>query len=198
MRISHESITNSLGPGKRYVIWVQGCKKNCPNCINPEGRKFSGGYTKSVKEIINCITSLDDICGITVSGGEPFLQYNELKELITLLKLHTKLDVMLYSGYTYSEILAMYPDSEEFFRNVDIFVDGEYLDEMNSGSAYRGSDNQDIYFFTEKYKPYAEKILSSKQRDFSFEIDDNGEIYFIGIPPKDFYSQFLRELEDLE
>lgn len=198
MRISHESITNSLGPGKRYVIWVQGCKKNCSNCINPEGRKFSGGYTKSVEEIINCITSLDDICGITVSGGEPFLQYNELKELITLLKLRTNLDVMLYSGYTYSEILAMYPDSEEFFRNVDIFVDGEYIDEMNSGSAYRGSDNQDIYFFTEKYKSYAEKILSSKQRDFSFEIDDNGEIYFIGIPPKDFYSQFLRELEDLE
>lgn len=30
------SSTHTLGPGKRFVIWVQGCCFNCPNCISPE------------------------------------------------------------------------------------------------------------------------------------------------------------------
>lgn len=198
MKINHESITNSLGPGKRYAVWVQGCEKRCFNCINPDGQKTDGGYIKSPEEIKQYIMSLDGICGITVSGGEPLLQYDELKELVFWIKSSTDLDVMIYSGYTYSEILDIYPDAESFFEKFDIFIDGEYVDTMNTGSAYRGSDNQNIYFFTDKYRSYAEKILSSKQRDFSFEINQNGEIYFIGIPPKDFYSRFLHELEESE
>ena len=28
--------TRTLGPGKRFVIWVQGCCFNCPGCVSPE------------------------------------------------------------------------------------------------------------------------------------------------------------------
>ncbi|MDE6781645.1 MAG: radical SAM protein [Ruminococcus sp.] len=198
MLINHETITNTLGPGKRYVIWVQGCNKRCFNCINPSGQKMDSGYVKSMEEIKKYILSLDGIRGITVSGGEPLLQYNELRKLAFWIKSRTDLDIMLYSGYTYSEILRKHPDAESFFKNIDIFIDGEYVDKLNTGSMYRGSDNQNIYFFTDRYRSYAEKILSSKQRDFSFEIDGSGEIYFIGIPPENFYRQFLQELEESE
>ena len=36
--ISHrEKETKVLGPGKRYAIWLQGCRKHCKGCLFPEG-----------------------------------------------------------------------------------------------------------------------------------------------------------------
>ena len=180
----------------RFAIWVQGCAKRCPNCINPEGQNLHGGYDLDIGELAEKIQSTKNLTGITISGGEPFLQYEELKKLVIKIRKNSMLDVMLYSGYQYSELIKKYPNAQsELFPLVDIFIDGEYKDELNNDSMYRGSDNQKIYFFTKKYKQFEDRILSSKQRDFSFEINSQGEVIFIGVPPKGFYQKFLDQLE---
>lgn len=199
MRISYETITTSLGPGERYVIWVQGCKKRCKGCINPEGWEESGGYEKSLEElqkaILNCKKKGKNITGVTISGGEPFLQFEELYSLIKWIKQETQLDVMLYSGYCMEELVEQYGEkAKQLFHMVDLFIDGEYLEASNHGTMYRGSDNQKIYFFTNKYRMYAKDILESKQRDVSFHISDSGDVYFIGIPPKGFYQKFMEKI----
>ncbi len=196
MRVGYETITEVLGPGKRYVIWVQGCKKRCNGCINPLGWYEEKGYNESVENLFKKIISFNDLTGITISGGEPMLQFDEIKKLTKLIKTHTQLDIMLFSGYTLKEIRKQYgKEADDFFKIIDIFIDGEYKDELNNSSMYRGSDNQNIYFFTEKYRAYKEKILSSTKRDFSFEINGNGDVYFIGIPPIGFYEKFIKNLK---
>lgn len=191
MRISYLSKTRSLGPGKRFAIWMQGCAKRCKGCINPEGQDLQGGYETDVRKLTDKILENDDIAGITISGGELFLQYEELLYMIRKIKEMSNLDVMLFSGYELEELKRMYPDCMDLLKLVDIFVDGEYIEERNNNSIYRGSDNQHIYFFTNKYSSYSDEILKNKNREFSFDIKDDGEVFFIGIPPKEFYEKFL-------
>lgn len=195
MRVSFETVTTSLGPGKRYVIWVQGCDKRCEGCINPAGWNRDGGTERNTDELFGEITSYSDLTGVTISGGEPFLQLEELCSLITLIKEKSSLDIMVYTGYTVEALAEKFGAKFEMIKAmVDILVDGEYIRGLNTGSMYRGSDNQRIFFFTEKYRSYSDKIMHSKQRDFSFKIANDGEVYFIGIPPVGFYEQFLAEL----
>ena len=195
MRISFEAVTETLGPGKRYAIWVQGCKKRCKGCINPAGWSLDGGHEKTVEQIYSSIVSQKGLTGVTISGGEPFLQFEELGKLISLIKESTLLDVMVFSGFSVEEIQKTYGENfEKMKKYIDILVDGEYIENLNTGSMYRGSDNQRFFFFTPKYQMYSELMVRSKQRNFSFDILDNGDVYFIGIPPVGFYEKFVNKI----
>lgn len=191
----HKIVKNTtvLGPKNRAVIWFQGCEKSCKGCVNIPGQKIGAGEFYSNNKLLEILKDIDDIVGVTISGGEPFLQADELIELVFMIKKHTKLDIMLYSGYKFEELESKY--GIDFFRKIDIFVDGEYIEEHNDNSMYRGSNNQNIYCFTEKYKPFLSKILQIKKRDVEFEIDGENEIFFIGVPPKDFFGQLIKGSE---
>ncbi|MFQ8891121.1 MAG: 4Fe-4S single cluster domain-containing protein [Clostridium sp.] len=195
-RISHYvKSTSVLGPGKRFAIWFQGCYKRCKGCINPQGQKLDLGYFISNEELINIIRKEEkNISGVTISGGEPFIQIEELYSLIKMIKEKTNLDIMVYSGYIYKDIVSKFSKYKEIFNMIDIFIDGDYVENLNNNSLYKGSDNQKIYFFTEKYKKYINKINSCKNRNIEFEIINDNEIFFIGIPPKNFYETFLEEI----
>ena len=103
-----EEKTKVLGPGVRYVVWVQGCKRRCPGCINPLGQPLSeNGYWKSVAALEQDILHVEGLTGITISGGEPFLQAEALAKLVKLIKENSKLDIMIYSGYTLKQLREM-------------------------------------------------------------------------------------------
>ena len=105
---------------------------------------------------------------------------------------------MIYSGYSLEELVVMYGNQlDKLFPYVDIFIDGEYIDELNLNSAYRGSDNQKIYCFTDKYKNKKAEIDNLKSRNFSFELKDGADVIFIGIPPKGFYKKFIEKIGDV-
>lgn len=186
--------TAVLGPGRRFAVWFQGCAKRCRGCINPEGQKLDGGRLISVEELLGKIRQRQGIQGVTVSGGEPFLQYRGLKRLLDGIKEETKLDVMLYSGYTLQELQGKFGDDlMPVLRHVDIFIDGEYRQDEDHGSIYRGSDNQDIYFFTERFRDFREEIYRTKNRDIEFSIEGEA-VYMVGVPPKDFYPEFIKKI----
>lgn len=198
MRVGFYAVTTTLGPGKRFALWLQGCNRRCKGCINPGGWDVHAGEEFSVQEIFDLICSKEDLTGVSISGGEPFLQYEELCKLIFLIKEKTSLDIMLFSGYTLEQLEQKYGINFEQLKSfLDIFIDGEYVESLNTGSAYRGSDNQRIFFFTPKYQCLSREFLESKKRDFSFEIKENGDVYFIGIPPVGFYEKFLQKLGEL-
>ena len=188
--------TKLLGPQDRFVVWFQGCNKRCEGCINPDSWEIGAGEYITVNDLLKKIMGVSGIVGITVSGGEPFLQYEELKELVEQVKEKTNLDIMLYSGYKLEELTFRH--GESFFKNIDIFIDGSYVDSLNNDNLYRGSENQKIYFFTKKYKKYKKVIESSKNRSVDFEIKSDNEIYLVGIPPKGIYEKVLKKIAEGE
>jgi pyruvate formate-lyase/glycerol dehydratase family glycyl radical enzyme len=88
------------GPGIRSTIFFQGCNLRCLWCQNPEGQSFQGKTSPDDNSIDYTDYTINDIMevimrdkeyyfstdgGVTLSGGEPFLQNPDA--LISLLKL---------------------------------------------------------------------------------------------------------------
>ena len=192
-------MTTVLGPGRRYVLWVQGCKKQCPGCIFPEGRNLnSGGEYISEEKIFDEIKNSaekNSLTGVTISGGEPFLQAEALARLVKMIREKNVLDIMIYSGYTLEELCGTNDRATDFLlENIDILIDGEYREELNTNTIYRGSENQKIHFLSPKYLPFRKKIESTKNRSLEFVCGKDGELFMVGIPPKDFEKKFLNKI----
>ena len=67
--------TRVLGPGLRAVVWVQGCPLRCKGCISPAWTESRVARLVSPQELAaEVISNNPTIEGITISGGEPFLQ----------------------------------------------------------------------------------------------------------------------------
>jgi len=139
-------ITDSVvdGPGVRFVVFAQGCPHHCPGCHNPQTWEPQGGKEMTVREILKMLKKrLKYIKGITLSGGEPFLQAEEMAQLAGEAK-KLGLDVVTYTGYRYEELLALNtPGCQELLENTDILIDGPFIQELKDISLpFRGSSNQ--------------------------------------------------------
>ena len=132
-------LTSSLvnGDGIRYVIFLQGCPHHCDGCQNPDTWDPKGGYDISVEDLIADIKKRHLIDGITLSGGEPFMQQEECCKLISLLP--ENLNVWVYTGFRYEEVAHM-----PLAKVVNYIVDGRFeMDNPAVGKMY-GSNNQRI------------------------------------------------------
>ena len=179
--ISHtEKNTDLLGPYRRFVIWVHGCCFACEGCL-AENTK-NGAYTEmSVKDLAQEIL-MSDTEGITISGGEPFLQAEALFELITLLKSVRDTGVIIYSGFTLEE-LQENDENKNLLRVTDILIDGRYIKELDDGRAYIGSSNQRLHYLSDRYKNIGESYYSSYKRRAEIKINPN-EVVLVGVPSK--------------
>ena len=74
-----ESIVD--GPGIRFVVFGQGCPHRCPGCQNPQTHDFSGGYDTTTERLLAEIRKNPMLKGITLSGGDPFVQPEAMAEL---------------------------------------------------------------------------------------------------------------------
>lgn len=142
--IVKESIVD--GPGIRYVVFTQGCYHNCYKCHNPGTHDINGGYLKEIDEIIDDISSSPYLSGITISGGEPFLQINECFAL--LKKLDPKVDVIMYTGFTYEELIKTVKTNEKLdfiLSRINYLIDGKFNHNLRDLELnFRGSSNQRI------------------------------------------------------
>ena len=145
-----EQNVSVLGPGKRFVIWVQGCPRRCPGCMSPETWDPAGG-----EDIPVAALAQDVLCsqcgGLTVSGGEPFLQAEPLAELIETVRRSADLGVIVYTGFLYEELLHR-PDAARLLALCDLLIDGPFQQEKQDGKALRGSSNQRAVMLTERYR----------------------------------------------
>jgi anaerobic ribonucleoside-triphosphate reductase activating protein len=136
--MQRESIVD--GQGIRMVIWSQGCKMACPGCHNPETHNPCGGKEFDIEELKNEITKYAKYHqGITLSGGDPFLQPEANKELAD--HAHSLgLDVWAYCGKTYEQL-----QDNVLLSSCDVLIDGPFVKELRDVTlAFRGSSNQRI------------------------------------------------------
>ena len=135
------------GPGLRFSVFVQGCTHNCEGCHNPGSHDVNGGTVYTVEEIEKKISANPLIDGITLSGGEPFLQAKPLAELARYAH-EAGLNVMTYTGFTF-EVLLDGANDENGWRglleNSDLLVDGRFeIDKRSLDLNFKGSSNQRI------------------------------------------------------
>ena len=144
----------SLGPGDRLVIWVIGCGRRCAGCANPELWHKDAGKNISVNDLVRMIkeaASDKPIDGVTITGGDPLDQTDELCILLQSLREIT-CDIIMYTGYTYDEAAGKIPAAlwEVINQCVSVLIDGPYVDALNDNSCVlRGSANQKIIFLDE-------------------------------------------------
>lgn len=170
--------TEALGPYKRFALWVQGCTKRCTGCIAKDSWALDGGELVSVDELADQIKKQESIEGITISGGEPFLQQEPLCEIILKVREQRDIGVIIYTGMKYSEI-----QNTMLARLADILVDGEYIEEMNDNKSLRGSSNQNVICVTERYRGIVDQYYGLQGRKIEL-IMSEGVTQMIGIPSK--------------
>lgn len=144
MRIAN-TVSDSIvdGPGLRFTVFTQGCPHHCPGCHNPETHDPAGGREVAVAELAAALDKNPLLDGLTLSGGEPFLQALECAQLARLAR-ERGLNVWVYTGYTYERLLAgEVPDAQALLEAADVLVDGPFLlAEKSYDALFRGSRNQ--------------------------------------------------------
>lgn len=178
-----ECQVTTLGPGKRYVLWVQGCRRRCKGCISPETWDMEGGYEDTTERLAEEIVNFTQD-GLTISGGEPFLQAEALVDLIKRIKEKRDLGVIIYTGNTLEELKEMKEKSVyELLSLCDLLIDGVYEDDKNDGRNLRGSSNQKVIVLTERYIEEA-KTYGTLPARVEFFVHEN-MTRMVGIPSKE-------------
>jgi anaerobic ribonucleoside-triphosphate reductase activating protein len=163
------------GPGTRFVIWTQGCSIRCPGCWNTAYWDFKAVQEHTPIELV-AMAQDAQAEGITVLGGEPFDQYDELFALAKATAA-TPLSLMLYTGYTWDQLVAA--GKTEVLKWTDILVEGPYVHRLRDMQLrWRGSSNQVVHFLTDRH---TEDVLE-EARHVEFILRGDGSIITYGYP----------------
>ena len=160
---SMRNLDISNGEGVGVSLFVQGCDRHCFNCFNPDTWDFNGGkkWTEETKNKFIKLIDRPYINRISVLGGEPLAEQN-LDEVLSLIKeiriSFPEKTIWLYTGYDFDILKSRYNEYKytpfaanadewltrwEIISNVDVLVDGEYIDEQKDLTLkWRGSKNQ--------------------------------------------------------
>lgn len=179
-----------LGPGDRIAIWMVGCKHGCKGCSNPELWEVQDKYQISMESIMELIKQIEKehiIDGFTITGGDPFEQPAELKELLLQLR-EISSDILVYTGYEYKDIKERYND---ILSIISVLIDGKYEEDKNHTSCLIGSDNQQIYYLNTELKYVYEEYMSKTKNQIQNFTSSDG-IISVGIHRPN----YQKELED--
>lgn len=183
-----------LGPGNRLGLWLQGCSRKCKGCIAPELQGNAGTEydLNTLADTINQLIKDNKLDGITISGGEPFEQKDELLKLCSLLVAD---DILVYTGYSYEELKELC-QSDLTASKISVIITNPYIEERNDDLPLRGSSNQEIIYLNPLYKNMYEQYLLSAVREQQFFVEEN-TIYHAGIPLKGQAEMIRREINNI-
>ena len=162
------SMDISNGEGVGVSLFVQGCPFHCKNCFNSETWDFNGGkeWTEEAKNKFMKLIDRPYIKRISFLGGECLAEQN-LDEVLSLIKeiriSFPEKTIWLYTGFCWNDIMCSFAGLQadyvvldkkdieawekrrEIISNVDVLVDGEYIDEQRDITLkWRGSSNQRV------------------------------------------------------
>lgn len=154
IKISKSSTSN--GPGIRVVLFVSGCRNCCEGCQNPETWCFAAGqaFTLETENEIIQLLSRPYVAGLTLCGGEPMEQENQiglLKLLATVKATYPEKTIWCYTGYEWEDLMESgrknIEITLELLTYIDVLITGRYimqLKDITNNNLYRGSLNQRV------------------------------------------------------
>lgn len=192
VRHTARDVIDTLGPGRRSVVWVQGCSLRCPGCMVPEmWNPDVGGYLVEPVGLATQLLADSPESDLTVSGGEPTEQPKAVEVLLRTAHRMGR-TTWVYTGRTLEEILKADSDPVlSMLAHVDVLVDGRYEQTRPTSKPYRGSSNQRILNLTGVIP--TDDIDTGAGR-VSLTLDTEGGLIVIGVPPPGFLPQLQSRL----
>ena len=174
-------VSHVNGPGRRAVVWVQGCSKRCPGCSNPLTHSHRPQVLLTPKRLAEFILTISGIEGLTITGGEPFEQAPGVGLLCRLVR-KKGLSVMLYTGWEYKDICHLDNQAvRDLLDRIDILVDGAFIKRLaDKDLPWRGSGNQQIRFLTDRYSP--DCLLVKDQLQVEWQLNPGAPLQVTGFP----------------
>jgi anaerobic ribonucleoside-triphosphate reductase activating protein len=202
------------GPGRRAVVWLQGCDLGCPGCWNPKSHSREAGTEMALYEVSRWVFEQHEreaITGVTFSGGEPCQQIKELQSLVVTLRctMGDKFSLGLFSGYTLEELengryaapnfrprLALDENLSNvlayMWRSTAKYLDwgvfGRYDATRRTQDPVVSSSNQELRLFTNLHRREDFALQGMEAR-----IDSEGLVTLTGFPD----ARFKNTLRDL-
>jgi anaerobic ribonucleoside-triphosphate reductase activating protein len=178
--IVHNRLISSVnGPGRRAVVWLQGCDLGCRGCWNPSTHSFDHADDETPLSIANWISSQKGIEGVTFSGGEPMQQAADLLQVLREVRDNQpQLSFGMFTGYNLAELeegrfkfrsvardeargntipwigepTATSSCWRQIRRLLDFAVAGRFQQSKTSTAApMRSSSNQQLHLFSDRY-----------------------------------------------
>lgn len=135
------------GPGFRYVVFTQGCPHHCKGCHNPQTHSFDGGSYIDIDTILEDVKKNPLLRGVTISGGEPFMQAKKIAKLLSKID-RKKLSTIVYTGFLYEDLLNNANENNgymDLLKQADLLIDGKFEEDlMDENLLFRGSSNQRV------------------------------------------------------
>ncbi|MEV0544355.1 4Fe-4S single cluster domain-containing protein [Nocardia salmonicida] len=175
--------TNTLGPGRRAVVWVQGCPFTCRGCVAPEWIPMMPRRSVSPTELAEELLALPDIGGLTLSGGEPMMQAAQLAALVRQIRSNADLTIICFTGFTLARLRSNPPNPgvADLLAVVDVLIDGRYVAGRDDGRGLRGSDNQVVHYLTDRLRE-CDYDFEHRARTAELQIDERS-VTVVGVPP---------------
>ncbi|MDQ3799325.1 MAG: radical SAM protein [Acidobacteriota bacterium] len=190
-------VTEALGPGRRFVLWVQGCPFSCRGCISPDWIEQRSANQVEVSELAAYIVELaqsEKLEGITISGGEPMLQASALARLLRLVRaVRQEFTAISFSGFTLAQLRKKSLTDDgvaDLLASLDVLIDGLYVEKQNDGKGLRGSRNQQIHFLTPRYEHLAKTFNDASRRAEVHLLGIRGEMLLVGVPSPQMLADF--------
>lgn len=186
-----------LGPGRRIVVWVQGCAIACAGCASVDTWDPSGGQAIQVDELaallVDQIRELR-LDGLTITGGEPTSQPAALGELVRQVREGSApLDVLVFTGRTDLAARRVAPD---LIGQADCVVAGPYRQDLPGRGRLVASDNQVVSFGSPAARQrYATWLEDESPRRLELTADSDS-LYLVGLPDSGDLVEFERRLHD--
>ena len=132
---SIQSMGTLDGPGVRFVIFLQGCPLRCKCCHNPDTWDTVGGKAYPAEELVGRAVRFREYFGsdggVTVSGGEPLLQSEFVREIFELCHeqgINTCLDT---SGCVLNDsVRSLLTVTDRVLLDIKYTSDGQYLENV--------------------------------------------------------------------
>ena len=114
------------GIGYRTVLFLQGCDIHCNGCQNQSTWDMAKGTATDVLELAKTLRAKCFNKELTITGGEPLMQWEFIKEVISLIPdIHTAVETC---GYVNKDVFtAAISVLDEIIMDIKLFDETEHI-----------------------------------------------------------------------
>ena len=180
--------TTALGPGRRSVVWVQGCPFRCRGCIAPDWIPNRPAELVDVDALTARLLADPAVDGLTFSGGEPMAQAGPLAAVARRARQIREVSLVCFTGYRIAQLRSdpPAPGVADLLTEIDVLIDGPYVEARNDDVGLRGSANQTVHHLTERLTDCGYDF-TGRARNVEVRIggdDENLDVLLVGVPTR--------------